>query len=81
METKKTWLLYDGRYLQDEERATVYEMCSTIEEARTNCQHYGDDTVIVECEVTGNVIEGGRIIAQYQGNGVIVDWESKTIGP
>lgn len=50
-EIKKVWLLFDGRYITDEDRAICYESCETLKEARKNRTDYGDDTVIVEAEV------------------------------
>lgn len=43
------FMLYDGRYLTDENKAVCYEVCDSIEEARESKNDYGDDTVIVKC--------------------------------
>ena len=62
MEKEKTWMLFDGRYRTDEDRAICYEFCETLKEARENAPEYGDDTVIVEAEVEGDEIKNSKII-------------------
>jgi len=47
----KHYLIYDGRYLTDPERAYVLEVCDTLKEARKSVKDYGDDSVIVEAEL------------------------------
>ena len=61
-ETVKTWLLFDGRYRTDEDRAMCLEMCDSLEEAKGNAPDYGNDTVIVEYDMKGDVLENPEII-------------------
>ena len=60
--TPKVWMLFDGRYRTDEDRAVCYESCDTLKEAYNNVDDYGGDTVIVEFEVDGNTIKNGKIL-------------------
>ena len=46
----KQYLIYDGRYHSDPERAIVMEICDTLKEAKENYREHGDDTVIEEVE-------------------------------
>lgn len=59
---RKQWMLFDGRYRSDEDRATCYECCETLKEARMSAKDYGDDTVIVEAEVEDGVIKNTKIV-------------------
>jgi hypothetical protein len=61
METK-LWLLYDGRYRTDEDRAMVYEVCSSLREAEENASDYGTDTVIVEATLKGKIFYNPKIL-------------------
>lgn len=58
----KIWMLFDGRYRTDEDRAICYEVCETLNEAKRNSRDYGNDTVIVEAFEENNVISGSKII-------------------
>ena len=58
----KIWMLFDGRYRTDEDRAVCYEVCETLKEAKANADDYGTDTVIVEGETVGNEIRNSKII-------------------
>lgn len=62
MAKTKFWLLFDGRYRTDEDRAVCYEVCDTLNEAKENADDYGDDTVIVEAVEENNVISDSKII-------------------
>jgi hypothetical protein len=62
MKTRKVWLLFDGRYRTDEDRAICYEVCDSLKEANENADDYGDDTVIVECELVGKTLVNDRIV-------------------
>lgn len=48
---KKAYLIYDARYRYDEDAATVFEVCDTVDEAEDNHKDYGNDTVIVEYDM------------------------------
>lgn len=61
-QTKKVWMLFDGRYRTDEDRATCYEVCESLREAKNSAKDYGNDTVIVEGDLKGSIIENSRII-------------------
>lgn len=58
----KVWILYDGRYLNDENSAIVYEVCHSLQEAKENASSYGTDTVIVEMRRINNAIANKTII-------------------
>lgn len=60
--TAKIWLLYDGRYRADKNRATCFEVCDSLKEAKTNVGDYGSDTVIVEADRVGKEIKNHKII-------------------
>ena len=62
MAKTKIWMLFDGRYRTDEDRAVCYEVCETLKEAKENADDYGDDTVIVEAEEEDNLISGSKIV-------------------
>lgn len=62
MAKTKIWMLFDGRYRTDEDRAVCYEVCETIKEAKKNANDYGDDTVIVEAIEENHVISESKII-------------------
>lgn len=62
MAKTKIWMLFDGRYRNDEDRAVCYEVCETLKEAKENADDYGDDTVIVEAVEENNVISGSKIV-------------------
>ena len=48
MKDIKQYVIYDSRYLSDEDAATVFEVCETLKEARENKGEYGEGNVIVE---------------------------------
>lgn len=58
----KIWMLFDGRYRTDEDRAVCYEVCETLIKAKENADDYGDDTVIVEAIEENNIISASKII-------------------
>ena len=58
----KIWMLFDGRYRTDEDKAMCYEVCETLKEAKKNADDYGNDTVIVEGETFENEIKNSKII-------------------
>lgn len=60
--SKTVWLLFDGRYRTDEDRAICHEFCDSKKEAFENAPDYGDDTVIVEAETIGDEIMSSKII-------------------
>ena len=62
MSKTKIWMLFDGRYRTDEDRAVCYEVCETLREAKKKADNYGDDTVIVEVIEENNVISDSKII-------------------
>ena len=62
MDKSKIWMLFDGRYRTDEDRAICYEVCETLKEAKENADDYGDDTVIIEAVEENNVISGSKIV-------------------
>ena len=62
MNKTKIWMLFDGRYRNDKDRAICYEVCDTLKEAKENVNDYGDDTVIVEAVEENNVITECKII-------------------
>jgi len=57
-----SYFLYDGRYLSDPERSTLYECCDTLDEAIKEAPEYGDDTVIVEVVIINDEITSKKII-------------------
>lgn len=61
-QNRKQWMLFDGRYRTDSDRATCYECCETVKEARKSARDYGDDTVIVEADVEDGIIKNMRIV-------------------
>ena len=56
MKVKYLYLLFDGRYRTDEDRAVCFELCETLKEAKQNAPSYGTDTVIVRCEEGPNSV-------------------------
>ena len=62
MAKTKIWMLFDGRYRTDEDRAVCYEVCDTLNEAKENADDYGDDTIIVEAVEENNVISDSKIV-------------------
>ena len=60
--TDKTFMLFDGRYRTDKDSAICYDTCDTLKDAIKEAPDYGDDTVIVECEIIDNVIKNTKII-------------------
>ncbi len=50
MESKEiiSYMLFDGRYLNNPDSAVCYEVCDSLKEARENKDDYGTDTVIVK---------------------------------
>jgi DNA-directed RNA polymerase subunit E'/Rpb7 len=47
---RKYYLIYDGRYLADPQKAYILEVCDTLKEARKSVKDYGDDSVIVKVQ-------------------------------
>lgn len=45
------YLIYDARYHTDPDRAVVFEVCDTKEEAERNKVHYNTDAVVVKEEI------------------------------
>tara|TARA_R110000822_G_scaffold67329_2_gene164024 strand:- start:3584 stop:3766 length:183 start_codon:yes stop_codon:yes gene_type:complete len=58
----RRYFLYDGRYRTNEDRATLYEVCSTLKEAQKVSKDYGDDTVIVEYDIINSVATRKKIV-------------------
>lgn len=58
----KQWMLFDGRYRTQNDDAICYEVCDSLKEAKENAIDYGDDTVIVEACIVGNVIMSSKIV-------------------
>lgn len=58
---KKVYLIYDARYRYDEDAATLFEACYTLEEAIENHKDYGNDTVIVECDLVEDKLHNPKI--------------------
>lgn len=56
------WMIYDGRYIFDEERSTCFEVCHSLKEAKRNRLDYGNDCVIVEAKTEGKNIVSSKII-------------------
>jgi hypothetical protein len=48
----KKYLIYDGRYHSEPEKAVVMSICETKEEAEREKVSFGDDCVIVEEDLT-----------------------------
>lgn len=59
---KTAYLLFDGRYRTDEDSATCFEVCETLQEAKRNAPDYGTDTVIVKGEIIDGVFTNSEII-------------------
>lgn len=62
MKATKIYLLYDARYLTDEDSATLYEICFSKREAEEYSHDYGSDTVIVEADIVCKQILNEKII-------------------
>lgn len=62
MKKQYKFLLFDGRYRTDEDRAICYEVCDSLKEAKKNMLDYGTDTVIVKSEISGNNLINSEII-------------------
>lgn len=64
------YLIYDGRYPFDPDRATVMEVCDTLKEAQQNRTDYGDDCVIVRYRVIQEDEDSPELVeAKEQSNG------------
>ena len=59
---EKQFVLYDSRYLTDEDSATVYCCAETIEEAREDKNDMFPDAVIVEYEIQGDELINGKVV-------------------
>jgi hypothetical protein len=46
----KAWIIWDGRYHTDPDRAIACEVCSSRKEAEQNAPDYGDDCYIEEVD-------------------------------
>lgn len=62
MKSKKQYLLFDGRYRTDEDRAICYAVYDTEKEAKKECKEFGDDTVIVEFDLKDKILTKCKII-------------------
>jgi len=71
---EKLWILFDGRYRTDEDRAVCYEVCETLKEAKENAGDYGDDTVIVECIKQGNKLHNQKLLTNEKTNYKITNY-------
>ena len=58
----KVWMLFDGRYRTNSDRAICFECCESEKEAISTSKEYGEDTVIVEFETNGREIKNPKII-------------------
>jgi hypothetical protein len=56
------WMLFDGRYLSNPDRAVCYEVCTSVKEARQNAPDYGNDTVIVKGHVCDGEFVASKIV-------------------
>lgn len=56
------YILYDGRYRTNPDRATCFEVCDSEFEARDTANEYGNDTVIVKAQLNGKIITNSEII-------------------
>lgn len=45
------YLIYDARYHTDPDRAVVFEVCDSLEEANNSKDDYGTDCVVVKEEI------------------------------
>ncbi len=52
MITKISYDIFDARYKTDPDRATCFECCDTLKEARENKDDYGDGNIIVKTTMT-----------------------------
>ena len=62
MKKDKVYMLFDGRYLTNKSKSTLYECCDTYDEAKITAKEYGEDTVIVYGEVVNCEIINTRIL-------------------
>lgn len=58
----RRYFLYDGRYRTNEDKSCCYEVCRTLNEAKKSAKEYGDDTVIVECDIINNKVFTKKIL-------------------
>lgn len=56
------YVVYDGRYLTDPDRATVMFTADTLEEAQRERADWGVDCVIVRHEVIGGVAISSEVM-------------------
>ncbi len=59
---EKSWMLFDDRYITNEDKAVCFECCETLKEAKKNAKDYGNNTVIVEYLTSGNQIKKKTIV-------------------
>ena len=59
---KKQFVLYDSRYLTNEDSASVYCCADTIEEAREDREDMFPDAIIVEYDVEDNELINGKVV-------------------
>lgn len=50
-----SFMLFDGRYLADEDSTMCLNVCDTLSEAKEVAPDYGDDTVIVKVVFEGDI--------------------------
>lgn len=55
-------MLFDDRYITNEDKAVCFECCETLKEAKKNAKDYGNNTVIVEYLTSGNQIKKKTIV-------------------
>lgn len=58
----KNYLIFDSRYLIDEDNATVLECCDSLKEAKINVNNYSTGSVIVEYDVINGEFVNPKII-------------------
>lgn len=56
MSKNKAYFIYDSRYTDNPDRATVLSVCETLEEAEKESPDYGYGNCIVEVEAENNII-------------------------
>lgn len=60
----KKYVIYDSRYLTDEESASVYQFADTLKEAKKLVKRDWNDGVIVEYDTKGNELINPKIISK-----------------
>jgi hypothetical protein len=62
MKTEKLFMLFDGRYRTEPDRAICLEFCKSLNEAKENATEYGDDTVIVSADGNNGELSNFNIL-------------------